>query len=52
MRFGDRTLAKAQSPNGDAFNVSLPEDLKPGLYEVRVDISRLFRRTFLFEVTP
>ncbi|MFI2508908.1 Pvc16 family protein [Streptomyces sp. NPDC018972] len=52
VRFGDRTLAEEQAPSGDAFTVSLPNDLKPGLYEVRVDVAGLFRRTFLFEVTP
>ncbi|MFE5923823.1 DUF4255 domain-containing protein [Streptomyces sp. NPDC056468] len=52
VRFSDRTLVEGQAPIGDAFSVSLPDDLTPGLYEVRVDVSRLFRRTFLFEVTP
>ncbi|MFE5689588.1 DUF4255 domain-containing protein [Streptomyces sp. NPDC056512] len=52
VRFGDRTLPGTQAVTGDAFTVSFPDDLKPGLYEVRVDVSRLFRRTFLFEVTP
>ncbi len=36
---------------GDSFTISIPGDLNPGFYEFRVDISRLFRRTFLFEVT-
>lgn len=35
----------------DSFNFSIPSDLIPGFYEIRVDISRLFRRIFLFEVT-
>ncbi len=36
----------------DTFTVNLPAALAeaPGFYEVRVDISHLFRRTFVFEV--
>lgn len=37
---------------GDQFQAILPADLDPGFYEIRVDISRLYRRTFFFEVTP
>ncbi|MEU6726443.1 Pvc16 family protein [Nonomuraea wenchangensis] len=37
---------------GDAFTVALADDLAPGLYEVRVEVSALFRRVFLFEVRP
>lgn len=36
---------------GDSFDINIPADLNPGFYEFRVDVSRLFRRTFLFEVT-
>jgi hypothetical protein len=36
----------------DTITATVPSDLAPGLYDVRVDVARLFRRTFLFEVTP
>lgn len=36
---------------GDAFQITVPDDILPGFHEVRVDISHLFRRTFYFEVT-
>ncbi len=36
---------------GNSFDITLPATLNPGFYEIRVDISHLFRRTFLFEVT-
>ena len=35
---------------GDAFTVRLPADLPPGVHQVRLDVSGLFRRVFLFEV--
>jgi hypothetical protein len=35
----------------DSFQMTLPADLLPGFYEIRVDISHLCRRTFFFEVT-
>jgi hypothetical protein len=49
--FGDQPVADALELASDTFTVTLPEDPEPGFHEVRVDISRLFRRTFLFEVT-
>ncbi|MER6144914.1 DUF4255 domain-containing protein [Streptomyces sparsogenes] len=52
VRMGERTVADGLGLTGDTFGVSVPGDLKPGFYEVRVDVSRLFRRTFLFEVAP
>ncbi|HEX2084706.1 MAG TPA: Pvc16 family protein [Solirubrobacteraceae bacterium] len=35
---------------GDSFAAALPGDLEPGMHHVRVDVSGLFRRVFLFEV--
>ncbi|WP_435592821.1 DUF4255 domain-containing protein [Nocardia sp. bgisy118] len=35
---------------GDSFTAVLPGDLPSGLYDVQVNVSGLFRRTFLFEV--
>jgi hypothetical protein len=37
---------------GDTFAAIIPAGLQPGFYDLVVDISGLFRRTFLFEVTP
>jgi hypothetical protein len=34
----------------DEFDVTVPADLPPGFHEIRVDISRLHRRIFFFEV--
>ena len=52
VSIGGQEVVEAQSLTGDQFNVTVPVDLLPGFYDVRVDISRLFRRTFLYEVTP
>ncbi len=35
---------------GESFNATLPASLDAGLHEVRVSVSSLFRRVFLFEV--
>lgn len=50
--FGGAVVADGVELTGDAFTVSLGRGLATGLYEVRVDVSGLFRRSFLFEVTP
>lgn len=47
-----RTLADAQTITGDAFTLAVPAGLPPGFHELRIDISRLVRKTFFFEVTP
>jgi hypothetical protein len=49
---GDQVLVDKQRLAGDTFDVTIPADTQPGLYDIRVDVSRLFRRTFVFEVTP
>lgn len=36
---------------GESFTATLPDDLIPGLHEIRVDVAHLYRRTFVFEVT-
>jgi Pvc16 N-terminal domain len=36
---------------GGAFSATIPAALGPGLHQVHVDVSGLFRRVFLFEVT-
>lgn len=45
-------IANAQPITGDSFTVTLPNDLPAGFHQIRVDVSHLFRSTFLFEVTP
>ncbi|MFI6644018.1 Pvc16 family protein [Streptomyces sp. NPDC050504] len=50
--FGGATVADKVELTGDAFTVPAGQGLVTGLYEVRVDVSGLFRRSFLFEVTP
>jgi Pvc16 N-terminal domain/IPT/TIG domain len=48
----DKTALSEQPLTGDTFTASVPTGLLPGFYEVQVEVSDLFRRTFLFEVTP
>lgn len=38
--------------SGDSFNVIIPNGFPPGFHSLRVDISRLYRNTFFFELTP
>ena len=47
---GDPFEFPFQGQNAPGFN-ELQGTLNPGFYEIRVDISHLFRRTFFFEVT-
>lgn len=47
-----RRIVDAQELTNDTFQVTIPTDLSSGFYELRIDISHLFRRTFFFEVTP
>lgn len=47
----DHALATEQQLAGDTFTVAVPAGVAPGFYDVRVDVSHLFRRSFLFEVT-
>jgi hypothetical protein len=49
---GGQAVLQGQALSGDTFSMVIPVGLLPGFYDVRVDISRLFRSTFLFEVTP
>lgn len=46
-----RKVLDAANLSADSFQLTLPEDLLPGFYEMQVDISHLCRRTFFFEVT-
>jgi Pvc16 N-terminal domain len=47
----DHTALADHPLTRDAFTATVPDGLLSGLYEVHVDVSGLFRRTFLFEVT-
>lgn len=52
VRVGRRVIADGVQITGDSFDVALPNDLAIGFHELRVDVSHLYRRTFVFEVTP
>jgi hypothetical protein len=45
-------LATAVPLTADTFTVTLPAGLAQGFYELRVDVSRLTRRTLFLEVAP
>jgi len=47
-----RQVLNGQALTGETFTMTVPADLPQGFHEIRIDISHLFRRTFLFEVTP
>ena len=49
---GGQLVLPGQPLTADTFTAIVPADLLPGFYDVRVDVARLYRRTFLFEVTP
>lgn len=51
VQLSSQSVVSGQPLTGDTFTATLPASLLPGFYDVRVDVSRLFRRTFLFEVT-
>ncbi len=46
-----RLLLNGIELTDDVFSMTVPDDMPPGFHEIRVDISHLFRRLFLFEVT-
>ena len=52
MTIAGQVALDGEPLTGDAFTAAVPAGLQPGFYDVRVDLSRLFRRSFLFEVTP
>jgi Pvc16 N-terminal domain/IPT/TIG domain len=49
---GDQTVLDNQQLSNNTFSITIPAGTEPGFYDLRVDVSRLFRRTFLFEVGP
>lgn len=52
VEVGSEVIADGEAIEGESFRATLPADLTPGFHEIRVDVSRLHRRTFFFEVTP
>lgn len=52
VAMGGQNMLQGQLLTSDTFAATIPADLQPGFYDIRVDVARLFRRTFLFEVTP
>lgn len=52
VRILRQEIATAQEIAGESFQARLPVDLQAGFYDLRVDVSNLFRRAFLFEVIP
>lgn len=49
-KIGGHSILDAAEPAGDTVAATIPDGLKAGVYEVRVNIAAAFRRTFLFEV--
>jgi hypothetical protein len=49
---GGQSVLEAHALTGDQFTATVPAGLQPGFYDVLVNISHLFRRAFLYEVTP
>ncbi len=50
VKASGRQIAAELPPEGDKFAVRLPGDLPPGFHHLRIDVSHLFRGTFLFEL--
>ena len=48
---GNRRVLAGEPLEDDSFTAALPAGLEPGFHDVRVDVSGLFRRTFVLEVT-
>jgi len=46
-----RAILSGKPLDADTFQVTIPSDLPPGFYEMRLDISHLSRKTLFFEVT-
>ncbi len=47
-----QNIADAVDITGTSFDVTIPAGLPAGFHQIRVDVSRLVRGTFFFEVTP
>lgn len=47
-----QTIANAVPITGNSFDVTIPAGLPAGFHQLRIDVSRLVRGTFFFEITP
>lgn len=47
----NRAILDGEDLTSDTFDLVIPADLTAGFYEIRLDISHLFRKTSFFEVT-
>jgi len=45
-------ILDGQTISGDSFSATVPAGFPGGFHQIRVDISRLYRNTFFFELTP
>lgn len=52
VTIGTQLVADGVDLNADSFSVAVPGGLPGGFHRVRIDISKLHRSTFYFEVTP
>lgn len=52
VTIGGRRIADQLTISGNSFDATVPGDMIQGFHQVRVDISHLYRTTYLFEVTP
>lgn len=49
---GNQRIADGQAISGDSFSAAVPAGIAPGFHRLRIDISRLHRSSYFFEVTP
>jgi hypothetical protein len=52
VMIADQKVVDKQPLTADTFTAIIPAAAKSGFYDIRIDISRLFRRSFLFEIIP
>lgn len=51
VKVSGQSVADGEDIEGDGFDITLPADLAAGFHQIKVDISKLHRSTFFFEVT-
>ncbi|MER2625562.1 MAG: DUF4255 domain-containing protein [Accumulibacter sp.] len=52
LAIAGQTVLNKTPLTGNTFTATIPVGLQPAFYDIRLDISGLFRRTFLLEVIP
>ena len=52
VTIGGKLIPDLPDLTGDSFQIKIPTGLFFGFYEIQVEISHLFRRTFFFQVGP